>query len=226
MKKLILGLAALIALTFVACEEDDDAKLFTVDFEDVTLNDAGLAHNDSISGSISSGDVTLTTTWTSSDWGTFNSGFVVSNQTDTTNAGYMNPYSCIAEKGANGSATYAVFYSAADSILFNSPVNLESVMLCNNAYAYMSMLNGDYFTQAYTDGDYFKVVLDFYNNSGASQGSTSFSLASNSSLINEWTELDLSTFKGISYIKFSFESSQTGTPLYFCIDDIKYYEAE
>lgn len=235
MNKLILGVVALMALTFVACEDNDDPTMMTVGFEDVTLNTAGLAQNDSVSGSIKSGDLAVTCTWATS-WGyTMPSGFAVSNQTDTTNAGYMNPYSSIAQSGAKGSSTYAVYNSSADSIKFDTPVNMEDVMLCNNAYAYVSMLKGDLFAKKFEAGDYFKLILTLYGDDNISLGSEDFYLADfrdgNSLIIKEWTKLDLSTFKGVSYIKFNFESTDTGdygmnTPSYFCIDNISYYVAE
>jgi hypothetical protein len=50
-------------------------------------------------------------------------------------------------------------------------------------------------------------------------------------IVNEWTELDLSTFDGVSYIKFAFDGTDLGsyglnTPSYFCLDNISYYAAE
>lgn len=230
MKKLILGLVALMALTFVACDENDDPTMMTVGFEDVQLDAAGLAQNDSISGSIESGALAVTCTWSSSDWGTFGSGFTVSNQTDTTNANWLNSFSCVAESGAENSAAYAVYYSSNDSLKFNTPVNMESIMLCNNAYAYVSMLKGDFFSAPYTTGDYFNLNLMLFDVEGSLLGSTDFKLADftngNEEIITQWTKLDLSTYKGVSYIKFAFDGSQSGTPTYFCLDNVSYYSAE
>lgn len=232
MKKLILGLAALIALTFVACDESEDPTLFTIDFEDVALNDAGLNQNDSISGSMVSGEASFTTTWTTSEWGSFNSGFTISNQSDTITGDYTNAFSCFAGTGAEGSSNYAVYYSSNDSIKFNSPVDMESVMLCNNTYAALSMTNGDWSAKKFEDGDYFKLILSIYDESHTLLGDAEFYLADfrdgASLIVNEWTALDLSTFEDVSYIKFSFESTDNGdwginTPTYFCIDNIKYY---
>ncbi len=235
MKKLLFAFMALMAIAFVACEDDDNNSKTTVDFEDVTLNSNGLNVNDSISGSITSGDLAVTCTWTSSAWGTFGSGFFVSNQTDTANAGSTNAFSCVAQSGVNSSSNYAVFYSSTDSIKFSSPVDMESVMLCNNAYAYVSMKNGDSFAKKFEAGDYFYVTLTLYNESNTSLGTKDFYLGDfrdgKSTIVSDWTELDLSTFSGVSYIKFSFSSSDTGswginTPQYFCIDNISYYKAE
>lgn len=237
MKKLIFGLMAIVALTFVACDDSDDPSTLTVDFEDVTLNSAGLNVNDTVSGSIISGDASFTCTWTTSIYGTYGCGFTISNQTDTANAGMYNAFSCIAQSGANSSSSYAVFNSSTDSIKFNSPVDMESVMLCNNAYAYISMLNGDDFGRAFcTDSsDYFYVTLTLYNETNTFLGSDDFYLADfrdgKSTIVKDWEKMDLSGFNDVSYIKFSFSSSDTGdyginTPQYFCIDNISYYEAE
>lgn len=236
MKKLILGLAALMALTFVSCDDSDDNAILSVDFEDVTLNEDGLANNNTESGSIVSGDLAVTCTWTTSEYGTFGSGFTISNQTDTANAGVSNPYSCIAQSGADASSSYAVFYSSNDSIKFSSEVDMESIMLCNNAYTYNSMLNGDSFSKKFggidgTDEDYFKVIVSLFEDDGDFIGDAEFYLADFRGdadyIVSEWTKLDLSTYEDVSYMKFSFESTDNGnwgmnTPGYFCIDNIAY----
>lgn len=233
-KIFVILFAAVLAAGFTACTPDETnttAKTKTITFENVTLNNLGLNNNDSVSGSIVSGDAAVTVTWEKSYGYNICSGFVVSNQTDTTNAGYTNPYSCVAQSGADGSSNYAVFNSSSDSVKFNSPVDLKSVMLCNNAYAYVSMQHGDAYAKKFESGDFFKVILTMYGEKNDSIGSQDFYLANflngNSTIVNTWTKLDLSTFANVSYIKFSFESSDTGdyginTPTYFCLDNIEY----
>lgn len=234
MKKLILGLAAFIALTFVACEEDESPILLTVDFEDVPLNSAGLAQNDSVSGSISLGELSLSCAWTTSEWGIYGWGFSISNHKDTSTVGYTNPYSCIAASGAASSEKFASFYGSKDSLKFDAPVDMESVMLCNNTYAYLSMKNGDSFAKKFEDGDYFKLTLILYSETER-LGEADFYLADfrkgKELIVNEWTKLDLSTFKGVSHIKFAFESTDISdfgfnTPAYFCLDNVSFYKAQ
>ena len=311
MKKLILGLVALMALTFVACEDDlitvvtyhvtfnsdggsyvayqeiedgssaikpemptkgngsfkgwflndslfnfssiidssftltakwtiTDGQMSINSFEDINLNSNGLFQNDSLSGSIESGNLALTCTWSSSDWGTFGSGFSVSNHKDITTTGFTNPYSCIAESGAYNSENFAVYNNSSDSVSFKSPSDMESIMLCNNTYAYLSMLNGDSFAKKFggidgTDEDYFKVIVSLYTEDGTMLGDEDFYLADfrgdAAYIVKEWTKLDLSAYKAVSYMKFSFESTDTSdwgfnTPAYFCLDNIAYYTAE
>lgn len=234
MKKLVFALLAVTALAFVACDEEDGDTVITVDFEDVTLNSDGLNFNDSTSGSIASGDLTVSCTWS---WG-YCYGFVISNQTDTTDADYTNAYSCIAQSGAGNSDNYAVFCAYyGDSIKFNSPVDMKSVELCNTAYAYDCLKNGNAYSTAFSteSSDYFYVTLTLYNESGSSIGSEDFYLADftdgNSTIVTDWSKLDLSTYTDVAYIKFSFTSTDMGdwginTPTYFCIDNIAYYETE
>lgn len=241
MKKLVLGLVALMALTFVACDDSDDPTMFTVGFEDVTLDASGLAQNDSVSGSIASGDLSVTCSWSTSAWGTYGSGFSVTDHDNDTTAGYMNPYSCIAKSGAKGSTNFATFYSSGDSVKFNAAVDMESIMLCNNTYAYLSMRDGDAFAKKFggadgTDEDYFKLTIMLYGADNTMIGEEDFYLADFRGdadyIINEWTNLDLSTYKAVSYLKFDFESTDVSnwggynTPSYFCLDNISYYAAE
>ena len=233
MKKLILGVAALMAVCFTSCEDDNDnVEIFVESFEDITLTD-GLAQNDQTSGSIEAGDLEVSCTWTSNDWGNTGSGFSISNLTDTTTTGYTNPYSCIAGSGAYGSANFAVNYDTTDSIKFEESVDMKSVMLCNNTYAYLSMRDGDAYAKKFNsaDEDYFKVTLYLHGEDGTLIGSEDFYLADfrgdAAYIVNTWTELDLSGFEDVSYIKFGFETTDMGdwgsnTPSYFCIDNIEY----
>ena len=194
-----------------------------------------MAYNDSVSGSIESGDVAVTTTWTSSEWGSFVSGFVVSNKDDVTTAGYMNPFSSFAAEGANGSEKFAVYNNSTDSVKFKAPVDLESIMICNNTYAALSMKNGDDYAKKFAAGDFFKLKVNVYSELNTKLGTETFFLADfqngKSLIVSDWTKCDLSSYSGVSYLKFEFESSDNGdwgmnTPAYFCLDNISYYEAE
>lgn len=240
MKQLILGLVALMALTFVACESDDDPTLFTVGFEDVTLDADDVQKGDTISGSIISANLAVSYGVSNYSGVHYYSGFTVSAQKDTLTAGYTNPYSCIAAEGAEGSTTFAVCYGNGDSIKFDTPVDMESVMLCNNTYAYLSMRDGDWVGKKFggidgTDEDYFMLTVELYDEAGDLLGEEDFYLAdfrgAANYIIKDWTELDLSTYTSVSYLKFDYESTDIGTwgyntPTYFCIDNISYYSAE
>lgn len=233
MKKLILGVATLMAVCFTSCEDSDNDNVYTETFDNITLVN-GLAQNDSTSGSIEADDLAITCAWSTSEWGTYGSGFSVSDHSDVTTAGYTNPYSCIAGSGAAASSNFAVCYGGSDSIKFNTPVDMESVMLCNNTYAYLSMLNGDAFAKKFNsdDEDYFRLTLYIYGEANALLGTKDFYLADfrddAAYIVNEWTKLDLDGFNDVSFITFSYESTDTSsyggynTPTYFCIDNIEY----
>ena len=238
MRKLIFAAIALLALTFVACEEKgEERNLITVDFEEITLNDAGLAQNDGKNGSITSEDVNVTISFDPA-YGT-QYGFSVNNHTNVDTAGWKNPHSCIAGEGAEKSKNFATYahngFGAADSIEFTLPVDIESIMICNNTYAALSMKNGDNIAKKFVAGDFFKLKVNVYSKTNTKLGVETFFLADftngKSLIVSEWTKLDLSSYSGVSYLKFEFESSDNGdwgmnTPAYFCIDNISYYEAE
>lgn len=205
-----------------------------VNFEDILLNETGLEQNNQISGSILSGVAAVSCAWTVSDWGTYGSGFSITNHNDTETPGYGNAYSCIAGSGAYGSQNFAINYGTGDSIKFEESIDMESVMLCNNTYAYLSMRDGDAFAKKFNseDEDYFKLTLHLYGEDGKVIGSEDFYLAdfrgNAAYIVNTWTELNLAGYEDVSYIKFSFESTDTSsyggynTPTYFCIDNIEY----
>ena len=217
-----------------------DGGMYSTGFENVTLNASGINANDSISGSISSDNLAVSCGWSTSAWGTYGSGFTISSQKDITTAGNTNPYSCIAGSGAYQSETFAVCNGSRDSIKFNTPVNMESVMFCNSTYAYLSMREGDSFAKKFggadgSDEDYFKLEVMLYDANNTLLGTEDLYLADFRGdagyIVKDWTALDLSTYNGVSYLKFDYESSDIGnwgmnTPAYFCIDNISYYAAE
>ncbi len=239
MKKLIFGAIAFLAMTFVACEEKgDDRDVITVDFEEVALNDAGLAQNDGKNGSITSEDVNVTISFDPT-YGT-QYGFTVNNHVNVDTAGWSNSFSCFAGEGADKSdkfATYAhnSYGSTVDSIKFTLPVDLESVMLCNGTYAALSMKKGDAYAKKFAVGDWFKTTFTMFDVDNDTIASKDFYLADfrdgKSLIVEDWTKFDLSAYEGVSYIKFAFDSSDKGasgmnTPAYFCIDNIAYYESK
>lgn len=167
----------------------------------------------------------------SSFWGagTFAfSGMAYSNQTDQTTASYTNfsAYSSPAG-GANGSANYGIFYSGSDSITFTEAVDLNSIFITNHVWAYHYIMGTDGSgSGTFEDGDFLKLKIKGFSSSKAEVGEVIVDLADytngNSTVINNWTEVDLTSLAQVTYIKFSISSSDDWAPLYFCMDDLSY----
>ena len=171
------------------------------------------------------------------NWGTW-TGFAYSRKTDSTTAGWTNQYSAITASGHNSEA-YGVSYGVS-SLKFDTVLNVQSIFVTNSTYAYLSMRDGDMFTDAFggdsgDEEDWFKLTIKGYNN-GSLTDSVEFYLAdfrfsdnSQDYIINQWTEVNLTSLGAVDSLNFSLSSSDVGswgmnTPAYFCIDDINVSE--
>lgn len=190
--------------------------------------------------SFSSGGASFNNSY-DSDYGSW-SGFAYSTTSDTTTVGYGNQYSAYAP---SNSGTYAVaYYSAygpATVINFDSAVAPQSVLLTNTTYTALDMLNGTPFVSKKfggdtgNDADFLKVVIVGRDAANAVTDEIEFFLAdysftdnSQDYIVDEWTQVDLSTLGvDVRSIEFYFESSDTGnwginTPTYVAIDNLAF----
>jgi len=238
MKKIniIPGIVILCILVMSGCEKEKD-KTDLVTFEDFTLGQDGYWNGSDGSGGFTIGNLFFRNSY-NPDYESW-TGFLVSNHTDTVSAGFTNQYSAIAGAGAGGSEKYAVFTTyISDTIAFTVPERVTGISLCNNAYAYLSMLNGDDFSKKFggetgDDPDWFMVGIQGINESGEVVNTAEIYLAdfrfgdnSKDYISNVWNEIDLSDFGFVKKLVLSFSSSDTGmygmnTPAYLCIDNIK-----
>lgn len=158
-------------------------------------------------------------------------GFALSNQNDSTTAGWGNQYSSYAGSGANGSENFLLHYYSG-YITLNQP-SLISFEVTNNTYAAIEMRDGSAFSKKFggatgDDPDYFKVIVYGYMQHTLVD-STEFYLAdyrfsdnSQDYILKTWEPVQLNTY--CDSITFKYESSDNGmfginTPQYFCLDN-------
>ena len=211
-----------------------------VDFESLTVPDVGYYDGSTDhSGTIGSSetftyeedDANFYVTYTQGDgWGYWNA-FAYSNQMDKTTQGFTN-YSSYANHtsggGADGSSNY-IFSYGGDSIMFDNTVDIQNAKITNSTYAYLYMTDGSGYT--YTTDDYFILTITGILNDNTVTGAVDFYLADftngNSYIIDDWTNVDLSSLGNVDGLKFTFSSSDVGpyginTPLYYCLDNLQY----
>jgi hypothetical protein len=185
----------------------------------------------------------------------YNGGIAISQWNDMTTAGYTNQCSVYysdattGKGGYQGSNTFAVVFGNNDPMSMGDIRSRVSFLneekgtdkecmfdhfyVTNTTYAALSMKNGDAFGAKvfnHDNKDWFKLVIEGFNKSGASTGTVEFYLAdfrttSSSGIITEWTKVDLSPLGSVAEIKFDLQSSDTGndgmnTPAYFCFDNL------
>lgn len=239
---LLLAFVAVFALT--SCEDDDGPKFktVTVDFEELTVPEAGYWNGSDESGSFSTSEFSFVNAYNAT-YGSW-SGFAYANLNDVSTAGYGNQFSVY--NADNADNTFILFNpmfqeNGAIALPAGLEVDIESVKLCNSTYSALSMKEGDAFSKKFggesgDDEDFYKVTIVGFDMDNNETGSVDFYLADyrfadNASdyIVSEWTDVDLSALGDVNRIEFRLASSDNGdwgmnTPAYVCIDDLQYEE--
>ncbi len=252
MKKQILTITALIlGITAVA----QTTKIAT--FEDLNLPADSFKNGSERPAQVNayiSNNLNFNNFYDTSFGGYWRSGFAISTKTDSATAGFTNLYSCIAPSGNNLSATYAVgqprgiIKQHAFLIGSDEPTTLFNHLYVNNsAYAYYSMLNGDFFAKKFggdtgNDSDWFLLKIVGYKSQVVdtikiiTADTVFFYLAdyrfadnNQDYIVKNWTKVDLTSLGRVDSLSFFLSSSDVGafgmnTPGFFCIDDIEFVE--
>ncbi|MGA0845349.1 MAG: DUF4465 domain-containing protein [Luteolibacter sp.] len=171
------------------------------------------------------------------------SGFAISNHSDTTTAGFGNPYSAYAGSGAGGSSNYAVGYYAAyeesTRIHLGAARSLAGLgaWVTNTTYTALDMLNGSGFSKKFggadgSDPDWLKLTVTGYSGGIPTGNAVDFYLAdyrftdnAQDCIIRDWTFVDFTPLGWVDELRISMSSSDNGafgmnTPSFFAIDNI------
>ena len=175
----------------------------------------------------------------------WNGGHAVSNYllTDRSKGDYtrqLSVYSTDADAvagGHNGSKNFCVHFGYMDHFSYTSALPelkfadgkervIDHMYVMITTYTAHSLLDGDGFTKAAGDDDWFGIVAAGYDSNGNETGRVSMNLFDKGrKMIQEWTKLDLSPLGKVATVKFSCAGSMTGayglnTPAYFAYDDV------
>jgi len=230
MKKQILFVAAL-ALTFAACQPSGDVEDKTIaTFEEAAISPAKaesyLAFTTDTTAFLESGMYSVQQTV--SYGGTYVTGGVVTNITDTEFKNFTDAYKSAAG-GAYKGKNYVVWYADAwtpNVIKLKTPAVVPGMYVCNNVYALSSMKDGDVIAgEPFGANDWLLLTIG-----GSLQGeevntTVEFYLAQGTNFVTNWTYVDLSKLGKVDELHFSMSGSRTGdyglnTPSYFCIDNL------
>jgi len=210
----------------------------TADFDDLPLDPESYWNGSDESGGFTSGSFTFNNNYNAT-WGSW-SGWSYSNTTDATTPGYGNQYSAYAGSGAGGSANYGVSYNPArGSATVAVPPGraIVSGRITNTTYTALSMLEGDAFAKRFggssgEDPDWLRLTIFGLDAGDREIGSVHLYLAdyrfSNNNqdyVVDQWTDVDLSSLAGARTLEFELASSDVGpwgmnTPAYFALDDL------
>jgi len=220
-------------------------SMAVVTFESVPLGGAngidGVWNGESGAGKLETEGAAFTNSYTVYGNSYYWSGFAASNRVAANpNGDWTDEHQYLSAPGggANGSATYGIFYGWG-SVSFDSAIDMagKGSSITNNSYAVDSMLNGDDFAKNFggasgDDADWFKLTIT--GSLGGTTGTSiefylaDFRFADNSQdyIITDWTFVDFSALGTVDKLVFELSSSDNdpdygiNTPAYFAIDDI------
>lgn len=176
------------------------------------------------------------------DYGTFLYdycyGFFYTNRTATTYTGdaLNEQYNSAVGQGAEGSSNYATYnlnaYNVKGVEVLGDAKVISGCYLTNNAYAFLSMRDGDDYAKKFQQGDWFKLTITGLDAEGETTGTVDFYLADLRSeneaeqyILDEWRWCDLTPLGAVKRLEFSMSSTDNGewgmnTPAYFCMDNL------
>ena len=163
--------------------------------------------------------------------GSYVVGAVISNQTTTSvEDGYADAYKS-AKGGAYQGRNFMVWYADSwgpASLSLTKDTVVAGMYVCNTALVADMIKNGDGMSDqpgGFGDKDWFKLTIGGKLNGTAVNEKVDFLLAEGTSIVTDWTYVDLSKLGKIDELHFAFDGSRTGdwglnTPTYFCFDNI------
>jgi hypothetical protein len=209
---------------------------YSVGFETTPLSTTETYWNgsDGSSNGINEANCFFPTVWNNSFGGYWQTGFALSNMTDSVTSGFQNMYAAKAGSGYE-SAQYAVAYGNYNFTLQSGTI--QSLYITNNTYAYNSMRDGDDFAKKFggltgNDPDFFSITFKGYNGGIEKPDSLTFYLADfrfddnvQDYIVRDWTPFSLAALGIVDSVTYRFESSDVGsfgynTPTYFCLDNL------
>lgn len=231
MKKLFISLAI---LSLVSCSKDNTSEpekpsTTIVSFDDAPLDSTGNFYTSPYIAGI----ISLTNNY--DEVNAYWEGFAISNNTDTIEGSYLNQYSVVsgnAHSGNNFAVAYAGF-SIPTEIVSDSDIIPIRLFINNTTYVYKTLLNGNAYSRAFTDGDCYSVTFTGISSTGDTTGTVTAYLADfrngKHDIVNTWHEIPLLDLGTCRRIVLTFYSTDTGdfginTPCYATIDDFEYIQ--
>ena len=201
-----------------SCSDEDTFKTDLVNFEDFELEEQSYWIGSDGSGQFTSGNKIFYNTYYP-DWNTW-SGFIYSN---VINYIYYNE-----------SENYLVARQFEKIVIeykeFEEP---RLVQLTNCTFTALAIKYGYGYAKKFggrdgTDPDWFKLTITGFDQANGITGTIDYFLADFRSddsakdyIIDKWEYVDLTSLGIVKRIEFELSSSDAGTPLYFCLDNLK-----
>ena len=219
-------------LTIISCTDEDTFKTELIDFEELDLTKDTYWNGSDHSGDFTIENKTFNNTFYA-DWNTW-SGFAYSNIINYLFYNESAKYASFPSGGATESENYLVGHQFQKiSIEFEKPEEQRLVQLTNCTYSALAIKYGYGYAKKFggrdgRDPDWFKVTIIGFDHANAITGTIDFFLADfrfdddlEDYIVDDWKYVDLTSLGIVKRLEFELSSSDAGTPLYFCLDNLK-----
>ncbi len=215
-----------------ACKDEDTFKTDFVGFEDLELEDQSYWYGSDGSGDFAIGNKIFSNNFYS-DWNTW-SGFAYSNIINSLYYNESAKYAAYPSGGANESNNYVVGRQFEKILIeFEEVEEQRLVQIANCTYSALAIKYGYGFAKKFggrdgSDPDWFKLTITGFDHANGITGSIDIFLADfryeddvNDYILGTWRYIDLTSLGLVKRLEFDLSSSDAGTPLYFCLDNLK-----
>ncbi len=238
----ILFLAIALPCVFISCNKDDDEEPYdvNVDFQNVNIPNGKYNNNSGDAGLFREGIVSLQNNYIVEEDYSLWYGFAYSQMHDVKTSDYTtNEFSAYVFNDPQENKFMVGYVSTWNApsitITFSQPVKDLSFDVANTTITALSMKEGDaYGGKKFTDSDWFKLLVQFYDASGDplfvddndNPVPQEIPLAQGTQILNSWIQYT-TTGGPVSKVDFLLISTDNDptfgmrTPAYFCIDNIK-----
>jgi len=232
MQKLTIIFILLLILGVAACSDEDTFITSFSDFEDIELNEQSYRNGEDSTGDFTHYNRIYSNTYYP-DWNTW-SGFAYSNIINYLYYNETAKYAAFPSGGANESENYLVGHQFEKvTIEFKRLEEPRLVQLTNCTYTALAIKYGYGYAKKFggpdgRDPDWFKITVTGIGHANEITGTIDFFLAdfrfdddALDYIVDKWEYVDLSGLGEVKRLEFELTSSDAGTPLYFCLDNLK-----
>lgn len=232
MRLVYLYFTLIVFILLNACSDEDTFKTDYIELEDIEID-----KNSRWIGEDGVGDFTIGNKIFSNsyypDWNTW-SGFGYSNIINYLHYNESAKYASYPSGGADESDNYLIAHQLEKIVInFEQLEEPRWAQLTNCTYTALAIKYGYGYAKQFggrsgSDPDWLKLTITGIGKSDQISGTVDFFLAdyrfdddSKDYVVDNWEFVDLSSLGIVKRLEFEIISSDAGTPLYFCMDNIK-----
>lgn len=230
--KFLSFFSILVMIFIYSCKDEDTFRTDYIDFENLKLDNNSYWNGSDGTGQFIVGNKIFNNTYYP-DWNSW-SGFAYSNVINYLYFNEIAKYASYPSGGAFDSENYVVGHQFEKmTIDFKKLEEPRMVVLTNSTYSALAIKYGYGYAKKFGgrdghDPDWFKLTITGIGAADEITGTVDFYLAdfrfdddSKDYIVDKWKIVNLEGLGIVKRLEFELSSSDAGTPLYFCLDNLK-----